>query len=165
MGRRRINPRLVKIHRNYTVEEIARLFSVHKNTVRYWLKDGLPLIDRQRPALVRGRDLREYHVARRKQHKQTCGPAEFYCVKCRMPKEPASGKVEYQPLNSTSGNLRGTCPTCRTAIYRRVGYTKLSTIGTYLAIQLAQAHRHIGDSSNLSLNCDSCQENESYAHA
>jgi hypothetical protein len=31
------NYRLVKIHRNYTVEEIARLLKVHKNTVRGWI--------------------------------------------------------------------------------------------------------------------------------
>jgi len=34
MGYRHPNPRLVKVHRNYLVEEIARLFRVHKNTVR-----------------------------------------------------------------------------------------------------------------------------------
>ena len=34
MGYRHPNPRLVKGHRNYSVEEIARLFALHKNTVR-----------------------------------------------------------------------------------------------------------------------------------
>jgi transposase len=38
---KRPNPNLAKIHRNYTVEEVANLFSVHKNTVRLWVKDGL----------------------------------------------------------------------------------------------------------------------------
>lgn len=32
MGYRHPNPRLVKVHRNYSVEEIARLFGIHKNT-------------------------------------------------------------------------------------------------------------------------------------
>ena len=41
MRKRHPNPRLVKIHRNYTVEEIATLFGIHKNTVRDWVKAGL----------------------------------------------------------------------------------------------------------------------------
>ena len=34
----RLNPRRVKLHRNYTVGEAAMLLDVHKNTVRSWLK-------------------------------------------------------------------------------------------------------------------------------
>jgi Homeodomain-like domain len=49
MGSRHPNPRLVKIHRNYSVEDIARLFGIHKNTVRNWLKQGL------RPSTIDGR--------------------------------------------------------------------------------------------------------------
>jgi hypothetical protein len=33
-GKASSNPRLVKIHRSYSVEEIARLFGIHKNTRR-----------------------------------------------------------------------------------------------------------------------------------
>ena len=56
MGARHPNPRLVKIHRNYSVEDIARLFDVHKNTVRSWLKQGLAAIDDRRPTLILGRE-------------------------------------------------------------------------------------------------------------
>jgi transposase-like protein len=52
VGNRHPNPRLVKLHRNYSVEEIARLFDLHKNTVRHWLKQGLAAIDDRRPRLV-----------------------------------------------------------------------------------------------------------------
>ena len=41
--KRHPNYRLVKIHHSYTVEEIARLFGSHRNTVRRWLKLGLRL--------------------------------------------------------------------------------------------------------------------------
>ena len=42
MAKRHPNHRQVKIHHNYTVEEIASLFGIHKNTVREWIKAGLP---------------------------------------------------------------------------------------------------------------------------
>jgi transposase len=44
---KRPNPNLAKIHRNYTLEEVANLFSVHKNTVRLWVKGGLATVNGQ----------------------------------------------------------------------------------------------------------------------
>ena len=62
---RRLNPRRVKIHRSYTVDEAAMLFRVHKNTVRTWLKSGLHPIDGRRPILILGRQLVRFLHARR----------------------------------------------------------------------------------------------------
>src|SRR5262249_62112111 len=86
MGSRHPNPRLVKIHRNYSVEDIARLFDVHKNTVRSWLKQGLATIDDRRPTLILGRELLRFLQERRQQAKQSCGPGRIYCIECRAPK-------------------------------------------------------------------------------
>ena len=65
MGKRHPNHRLVKIHRSYTVEEIAQLFGIHKNTVRRWVKDGLTSIDDKRPMLILGHVLAAFLQARR----------------------------------------------------------------------------------------------------
>ena len=73
MGYRHPNPRLVKIYRNYSVEEIARLFGLHKNTVRNWLKQGLPAIDDRRPILILGRELSRFLQERRQKAKQPAG--------------------------------------------------------------------------------------------
>ena len=51
MGYRNPNPRLAKIHRSYSVDDVSRLFKIHKNTVRNWLRQGLEPIDDQRPTL------------------------------------------------------------------------------------------------------------------
>ena len=45
MSKRHANLRLAKIHRNYTVEKVAGLFGVHRNTLREWIKRGLPTND------------------------------------------------------------------------------------------------------------------------
>ena len=143
MGRRRFNPRRVKINRNYTVEEVARLLQAHKNTVRSWLKEGLPVIDRQRPALILGRDLQAFLDSRRKQLKQTCRPGEMYCLKCRTPRTPAGGMVDYVPMTANSGNLRGICPDCHTLIHRRVGLAKSEEIRGSLDVTVPHADPHI----------------------
>ena len=77
MRRRHPNPRLAKIHRNYTVEEVASLFGVHRNTVRDWVKRGLPTSDGRRPMLILGRDLVAFLSARRAKNKRTCHPGEL----------------------------------------------------------------------------------------
>jgi Helix-turn-helix domain len=80
MGRRHPNPRRVKIHRNYSVEEVARLFGIHKNTVRGWLKRGLPAIDDRRPTLILGQELSRFLRERRQKEKQRCGPGRIFCA-------------------------------------------------------------------------------------
>lgn len=120
MGARRPNPRLVKIHRTYTVDDVARLFGLHKNTVRNWIKHGLPTVDDKRPILIRGAALVEYLSNLRRKSKRPCAAGELYCLPCRKPQRPAFGEVEYVPLTQSGGNLRGLCPTCSRLIHRRV---------------------------------------------
>lgn len=155
MGKRRPNPRLAKIHRNYTVEEVADLFGVHKNTVRNWIKkEGLPTTDDRRPMLIHGRDLSEFLQAKRVKNKCTCKPGEIYCVKCRAPKSPAGNMADYESFTETQGNLIGICPSCETVIYRRVNLTKIDQVCGQLEITMPQALKHINESIEPSVNSD-----------
>ena len=154
MSKRHPNPRLAKIHRNYTVEEVADLFCVHRNTVREWVKRGLPTSDDRRPLLILGRDLMAYLQAKRVKNKQTCQPGQIYCVRCRAPKSPDGEMAEYVPLTPTLGNLIGICPSCSSMMYRRVNLTKLTEVSANLDLTLPQAHLHIRESPNPSVNSD-----------
>ena len=154
MGTRHPNPRLAKIHRNYTVEEIANLYGIHRNTVREWIKRGLPTSDNKRPMLILGRDLVAFLQARRVKNKRPCQPGEIYCVRCRAPKIPAGDMADYQIMTDTLGNLIGICPCCESMMYRRVSLAKLEQVRGKLDITMPQALRHIGESAQPSVNSD-----------
>ncbi len=152
--KRHPNPRLAKIHRNYTVEEVASLYGVHRNTVRQWVKRGLPTSDDRRPMLILGADLAAFLQARRAKGKRTCGPGEIYCVRCRVPRVPAGGMADYLPVTETLGNLIGICSSCETIIYRRVNLARLEQVRGALDVTPLQAQPRIGESTNPTLNSD-----------
>jgi Helix-turn-helix domain len=157
MRKRRPNHRLVKINRSYTVEEAARLFGIHKNTVRQWIKAGLPTCDRKRPALILGPELAAFLKARRTKNKRPCKPGEFYCVRCRAPKRPAGDMADYQPITATFGNLSGICPDCEGMIYRRANIAKLAAIQGNLNITFAEAERRVTETDSPIVNSDFSQ--------
>ena len=130
------NPYHVKIHRNYTIEDIANLFQLHKNTVRTWVKQGLPVIDSQRPMLILGGDLMEYLQSKRKSKKTTCKLNELYCVSCKAPKEPALNMAELKPINEQTGRLIGICPTCDSVMNKFVSQSKLPAIQAKLEVTI-----------------------------
>ena len=154
MRKRHPNPRLAKIHRNYTVDEVATLFGIHKNTVREWVKRGLPTNDGKRPMLILGRDLVAFLSARRAKNKRTCQPGEIYCVRCRAPRTPAGEMVDYVPVTATLGTLVAICAACETMMYRRVSLAKLKGVRGNLDITMPQALEHLGESAQPTVNSD-----------
>jgi len=154
VGTRHPNYRLVKIHRTYTVDEIARLFGIHPNTVRAWRKQGLEPIDERRPALFKGLILAQFLRARRQKAKRPCSPGEIYCLPCRRPKRPLSGIVEYSPSSPTVGNLRGICPTCHRAIHRHVNRAKLCVVTGDLEVTLTAPAPRLLETYDLPVNCE-----------
>lgn len=154
MAQRRPNPRLAKIHRSYTVEEAARLFGVHRNTVREWIRRGLQTVDRQRPTLILGRELAAYLKARRDSNRRPCQAGELYCMRCRVPRIPFGLMADYLPVTATSGNLIGLCPACDLLMYRRVSKAKLDAVKGPLEVRPAQAGPHIVETPQPSVNSD-----------
>ncbi len=143
MSTHRHNPHRVKIHRSYTVEEITKLFGAHKNTVRAWIKQGLPTTDDRRPTLILGRDLAAFLQARKIKNKRPCKPGEIYCMRCRVPRMPAADMVEYQPITDKIGNLLALCPICTAIMNRRTSLAKLPLLQSHMNITFPQALKHM----------------------
>ena len=158
MSKRRPNHRLVKINRSYTVEEVASLFGIHKNTVRTWIKNGLKLCDCKRPALILGRVLAAFLQTQKSKNKHTCRVDEMYCLRCRVPRRPVPDLVEYQPVTEKVGNLVAMCSHCDALMNKRVSFLKLSLVEAQMGITFPQAQKHIGDNNQPSLNSDFNEE-------
>jgi hypothetical protein len=154
MSGRHPNARLIKMHRSYSVEEAALKLGIHKNSVRGWIKAGLPILDNSRPTLILGGELKAWLGKKRKAAKRPCSPGTFYCFKCRIPKAPALGMVEYKPMNDTSGNLIALCTDCGTMMHRRARKEAIEAIMPSLAIKITEAKPSIIERKHPSLNCD-----------
>jgi hypothetical protein len=154
MAKQSQNPRLAKSNRSYKIDEVAEIYGVHKNTVLNWLKQGLPTLDKKRPLLVHGRALNSFHAIKRVKNKQPCQLDELYCMRCKVPKKPVEGLVEYKAINEKIGNVIAICPTCQTIMNRRISSAKIEQFSTRMGFSLPQAHLHIIDSFNPSVNCD-----------
>lgn len=151
---RRYNIRRVKIHRSYEVSEAAKLLDVHKHTVSRWIEAGLPLVAPKRPFLIHGSELRAFLKARQPR-KQPCRAGEIFCVRCRTPKRPAFGEVDFIPKTTTTGLLAGLCPTCESMIYRLTKTATLAAASGDLKVTRRPAQQRLCDSAAPSLNVDS----------
>lgn len=148
---KRHNVRLVKIHRSYTPSELAKVLGVAKLTVSRWIDAGLPVIERKRPLLVHGSDLRAFLQARQPR-KQPCRPGQFYCLPCRAPERPAFAEAEFRPTTAKTGILEGLCPDCGSMIYRVARTASLAAAVGDLAVTHRPARERIIGSSSPSPN-------------
>lgn len=118
------NLRRIKTNRAYTYREIRELLGVSHVTIWKWTIGGLPVIDASVPRLIHGRELKAFLACRRKP-RQPLQSGQIYCVACRQPREPAGGRVAFEPRASTNGDLIGHCPCCHHRMFRRVRNTEL----------------------------------------
>lgn len=136
----------VKIHRIYTQEEASRLLGVCKATVSRWIdKDGLPTVDKRRPILIRGVELRHFLQNLRVRAKKPCPPAYMYCFKCRDSRYPAGGVADYKPASATQGRLEGICSVCDRMMFRVTSLSKLEAAKGNLVVSLPSSLSHIKD--------------------
>ena len=143
---------VLKIHRNYTVDEAARALGVCKASVRRWIKlKGLPVIDDRRPLLLLGRDLIAFGKAQRKP-KHKLGLDQTYCLSCRAPKNAAFGLMEIVDANPKTGNVRMQCQTCMSMMHKRFAWRQLPHISPFTRLTASQAYQHLIESYAPCLN-------------
>lgn len=150
----RASPQLVKQHRSYSVPELATCLAVHKNTVRHWLRDGLKPIDASRPLLFQGAAVKAFLAARNASRKRPCPPGTLYCFRCREPRAPALGMLDYIATNEATGNLRAICDVCGAMMHRRIRHADLPVKMPGLAVHITPGALRLSGSPLPSVNCN-----------
>ncbi|WP_416882850.1 hypothetical protein [Marivita sp.] len=98
--------------RVYAIKNAARIIGVSEATFRKWPKDGLRLITDQRPYLVRGADLIEFMQKRAAANKAPTEKGQFYCMTCKVPRNPRDGTLTYKATTALTGRISGICDAC-----------------------------------------------------
>jgi hypothetical protein len=152
-ARRRYRVNLIKETYLYDTNEIAKLFGLHRNTVRHWSKEGLRPIDDRRPILVHGSDLKAFLAQRQEVRRQKCAAGEFFCFKCRAPRRPWDNLVEDAPHTQRISKLTAICCVCETVMHRTIGRANLPNFKAALELKPMAWERLTGSSEPIE-NCD-----------
>jgi len=155
MKRKSQDWRRVKIHRNYDPADLSRLFDISRNAVWNWRKAGLRPIEGTKPMLFLGAELRRFLKERRNKRKRTTPPGHLFCMRCRDPRRPAGGMVDYLPLSTTVGNLRALCPDCEAWMFRRARRLDLDRVMPGIEVKVTAADKRLGQPVCPSVNHDS----------
>lgn len=154
MPAKRLDYRRIKRNRSYSVGDLATCCGVHKNTVRHWQHAGLKALDDQRPLLFHGSAIHAFLSGRKARRRRPCPAGTLYCFRCRVPRPPAPGLIEFLAINAVSGNIRATCATCGTTMHRRARKSDLPSILPRRAIQFLEGQSRLKGCSPPSLNGD-----------
>ncbi|MFZ4125033.1 MAG: hypothetical protein ACOYJ2_03040 [Rickettsiales bacterium] len=151
--RRTYNTRLIKATWPYTVQEIANLFNVGKNAPLRWLKEGLRANSDGRPYLIRGDELIRFLNDRQQRKRKKCSTHEFFCFKCREPREAYLGMADVTIESHTKLRVKAICTDCNTNISKVQSVKKLPEIEKCFHVQQLVG-RHIIERDETSVNDD-----------
>ncbi len=125
----------IKSFRTYTIDEAAEVTDVSPRTIRNWAADGLRILDNERPALVRGDDLRDFIKEKRQNRKIKTAPDEFYCVRCRRPRHAAGGIADCI-FKGTRVTLTALCEVCETVMTKPIVEARIPKIARTLDLTI-----------------------------
>lgn len=110
---KRVSPRKIKIHNQYTYEQAADALGVSVQTVRLWRQSGLPVLDSQKPHLILGFALKDFLIERWGRPKRQLAPEQFLCMTCNAPRRAYGGMADYLPYTPMRGRLEALCEECQ----------------------------------------------------
>lgn len=133
---RRFKTRGIKSNKAYQIDELADTTCVSTPTVRNWLKAGMQKIDGNRPTMILGFQALEFLNARKKSARRPMALDEFYCLRCKAPRQAFGALADYLPSSATGGRLTAFCAVCECPCNRRASASDLPEIRKVLDVEI-----------------------------
>jgi len=122
---KRVSTRKIKKHRLYRYDEAGGALGVSPHTVRSWRSLGLQVMATTTPHYILGAELIRYIEDKKAKRTVKMALDQMYCFKCKEPRKPLWGLVDYVPSTDTRGRLMGLCEACEGGLQRFVGQSDL----------------------------------------
>lgn len=110
---KRVSPRKIKIHNQYTYDQVADALGVTVQTVRLWRQSGLVVLDSQKPHLILGFELKDFLKKRSSKPERRLARDHFLCMTCNASRRAYGGMADYIPYTATRGRLEALCEACQ----------------------------------------------------
>lgn len=103
--------RRVHRRRTYTFAELAIVLCRSISGLKKWLPKGLKSCG-GKPALLMGGDVLDFMKERDTKRRRPTTPGTLYCLRCKVPRQPANNTLEYVPRAENVGRVSGECAVC-----------------------------------------------------
>jgi hypothetical protein len=118
-----------------------------------WTKAGLTPNAGGRPLLIRGSELHRFLKARQTDKRRKCGEAEFFCFKCREPREAYLGIADLVVESPTRLRVKAICAACGINVNKTQGTRNLPRLHTLFSVQELTG-AHLLERAALNVNSD-----------
>lgn len=129
------------------------MFGIHKNAVLRWFKEGLQPDKSGRPYLIQGNELIGFLVNRQQSKKRPCTLTEFFCFRCRVPRQGRDKMVDIIIESPTRFRIKAACVACGTRMSKVQAAGNLKKIQDIFHVQKLE-RRHLIECAEPSVNCD-----------
>jgi hypothetical protein len=126
---KRVSTRKIKKHRLYSYDEAGDALGVTPHTVRAWRAGGLQVMAATTPHYILGAELIRFIEEKQAKRSSKMALDQMYCLKCKVPRKPLWGMVDYVPSSAARGRLTGLCEICEGGLQRFVGKGDLGKFG------------------------------------
>lgn len=122
---KKVNHRLIKSKRTYTIKQISKRLNRHISTVRTWINQGLIVRDNSKKnPLLLGSDIIAFIKQRQQKSRYKLKIDEFHCPKCKCSRKALNNIKWLETTNKSLGknakqvNIKSRCEVCRIIIQR-----------------------------------------------